>query len=50
MNRGRKGTIVTDSVREMSAKSQHILVRIIVSHVIGASEAPYKKMLGASRA
>lgn len=52
--RGRKGTIVTDSVRQMSAKSQHLLVRIspdvIVCHVIGTSEAPVKKMLGASRA
>lgn len=47
VNRDRKGTIVTDSVRRMSAKSQHLLVRIspdvIVYHVIGASEALTKK-------
>lgn len=47
MNRDRKGTIVTDSVRRTSAKSQHLLVRIspdvIVYHVIGASEALTKK-------
>lgn len=42
---GRKGTIVTDSVRRMRAKFQHLLVRIspdvIVYHVIRANE--YKK-------